>query len=248
MLIDVNVNYGNWPFRRLSINTIKGIEKKLRKNKISKCFISHLGCALNFQEVEEYNEELHKKIKDNKFFCFVPAVNPALTDAEEIIENFRYIKIAPSYHLYSLNDKKFSYLFQKISDKKILVFLQMRYEDERSHNPAFKIGSPSLEEIKNFAVNYPDIKIILLCGYFSEIIQLCKIDNVYSDISFAEYFKTIKSLLKEISPDKLVFGSHTPFLYTEAGIAKLGYAEVEKDIVEKVAYKNIINLSGGRLK
>ncbi len=242
MIIDVNVNYGIWPFRKFPIDSLKKIEKKLRKNKILKSFISNLGGVLNFQQVNEYNDELRQKVKNNDFFYFLPIINPVLSDAEEKIEEFECIKIIPSYHYYSLNDKKFSSFFKKIASKKILIFLQMRYEDERCHNPAFKVISPEIEEIKKFAFNYPEINIILLCGYFNEIIQLCKIDNIYSDISFAEHYKTLKYLLNEISPNKILFGSHTPFLYVESEVAKLGYSDVEDEIIEKIRYRNIIKL------
>lgn len=244
MIIDVNVHFGYWAFRKLSMGTLREIEKKLKENKISKCFISHLGPVLNFQEVDAFNEELEKKIKNNIFFIFVPIVNPILLNSVEYLEKYKFIKIVPSYHNYSLIDKRFEIFFKNVSDKNIIVFLQMRYEDERSHNPVFKVKSPSIEEIKEFAYNYPEMKMVLLCPYFSEIIHLCKIDNVYSDISFAEHFKTIKALIKDVSEDKILFGSHTPFLYTESEVAKIEYSEVEMEKLEKIMYKNIMKLTG----
>ncbi|MCM8772168.1 MAG: amidohydrolase family protein [Candidatus Omnitrophica bacterium] len=247
MIIDVNVNFGYWPFRRFQVYKINDIEKKLKENGIKKCFISHLGPVFNFQEVEEFNKELKNKIKNNKFFYFVPIVNPILADAEENLEKYKIIKLLPSFHNYRLSDKKFYQFFKKLSDKKIIIFLQMRYEDERSHNPVFKIKSPEIDDIKRFTFDFPEVNVIVLSCYFTEIVQLCKISNIYSDISFAENFKTIKSLLKEISEDKLVFGSHTPFLYVESGIAKLEYSDVKKDIIEKISYKNIIKIVGEEL-
>ncbi|MGC8976472.1 MAG: amidohydrolase family protein [Candidatus Ratteibacteria bacterium] len=244
MIIDINVNFGTWPFRRFQINDLKKIEKKLKINGIKYAFISHIGGVLNFQEVEEYNEQLYKKIKNQKFFIFVPIVNLNLPDADEKIEKYRLIKIVPTYHFYSLNDKKLIPLFKKISDKKIIIFLQMRYEDERSHNPLFKIDGLEIEEIKKFALEFPEIKIIILCGYFNEIIQLCKIENIYSDISFVENYKTIKSLLNEISSSKILFGSHMPFFYIESEIAKLKYAEIEKEDLKKISYKNAFSIIG----
>jgi len=242
MIIDVNVNYGIWPFRKFYIDSLKKLEKKLKENKIDFAFISHLGGVLNYQEVEEYNNELYKKIKGNKNFYFVPVINLNLKDAEENIEKFKFIKIVPNYHLYSINDKKFTKIFRKISDLKIVVFLQMRYEDERNQNPLFKVKGMDIEEIKKFASNFPEIKIILLCSYYREAIELCKMENIYSDISFIENYKTIKTLLNYIPADKILFGSHTPFLYTESQIAKIEYAEVKKEEIEKIKYRNILEL------
>jgi predicted TIM-barrel fold metal-dependent hydrolase len=244
MVIDVNVNYGIWPFRRFEINTVKKIEEKLKKNGIDYAFISHLGCVFNFQEVEEYNKELIEKIKNHRRLNLLPVINPKVCDIEEI-ENLKAIKIIPGYHFYSLNDRNFNTLFKKINDKKILLFIQMRYEDERSHHPLFKVKPPALEEIKQFALNFPEIRIILLCGYFNEIVQLCKIENIYSDISFVEHYKTIKSLLCKIPADKILFGSHTPFLYLESQIAKIKYAEVKEEEIEKISFKNFSLLWGG---
>jgi len=98
-----------------------------------------------------------------------------------------------------------------------------------------------VEEIKKFALDFPEIKIIILCGYFREVIEVCKIENVYSDISFVESYKTLKSLLKEIPADKILFGSHAPFLYVESQIAKLTYSEIGKEDLEKISSKNILS-------
>lgn len=242
MIIDINVNYGYWPFRRFQCNSLKKIEKKLYENKIKYAFISHLGGVFNFQEVEEFNEELYKKVKDKKNFYFVPIINLNLPDVEEKIEKYKIIKIVPTYHFYSLNEKKFIPIFKKMTKEKTILFIQMRYEDERSHNPLFKIDGLKLEEIKKFSFEFPEIKKIILCGYFREVVQLCKIENIYSDISFVENYKTIESLLKEIPSSKILFGSHTPFLYIESIIAKLKYSEICREDLEKISYKNAISI------
>ena len=242
MIIDVNVNYGNWAFRRLNFDSLRKLEEKLGKNGIDIAFVSHLGGVLNYQEVDEYNEELYKLINKRGNFRFVPIVNLNLADAEEKIEKFKFIKIVPNYHFYSINDKKFHNLFRKISDLKTILFLQLRFEDERNQNPLFKINGVKVEEIKRFASNFPEIKMVTLCAYFNEVVELCKLDNIYSDISFVENYKTLKSLLERVSADKILFGSHTPFLYTEAQIAKIEYSEVGKEEIEKIKYKNILSL------
>jgi predicted TIM-barrel fold metal-dependent hydrolase len=242
MIIDINVHYGNWAFRRLGIDNLKKLEKKLRDNGIELAFVSHIGGVLNYQEVDEYNEELKKKIKGNEHFRFVPIVNLNLADAEEKIEKFKFIKIVPNYHFYSINDKKFQNLFRRASDLKIVLFLQLRFEDERNQNPLFKVQGVNIEEIKRFALDFPEIKIIALCAYFNEAIELCKIDNIYSDISFVENYKTIKSLLNYVPPEKVLFGSHTPFTYLEAQIAKLAYSGIGEEEIEKIKFKNILTL------
>jgi predicted TIM-barrel fold metal-dependent hydrolase len=243
MIIDVNVHYGNWAFRRFQIDDLRKLERNLLKNGIDIAFISHLGGVLNYQEVNEYNEELYKLIKDKRNFRFVPIVNLNLADAEEKIEKFRCIKIVPNYHFFSINDGKFKKIFRKMSDFKSVLFIQLRFEDERNQNPLFKVQGVGAEEIKKFALDFPEIKIVALCPYFQEATELCKIHNIYCDISFVENYKTIKTLLDYIPADKILFGSHTPFLYTEAQIAKLTYSEVETEEIEKIKHKNILKLS-----
>jgi hypothetical protein len=63
MIIDVNVNYGFWPFRKFHIDNLEKLRKKLKENKIDLAFISHSGGVLNYQEVKKYNNELFRKIK-----------------------------------------------------------------------------------------------------------------------------------------------------------------------------------------
>jgi len=45
---------------------------------------------------------------------------------------------------------------------------------------------------------------------------------------------TVAALLKEIPASRVLFGSHTPFLYTESALLKIQYAETgqkEKDAI-----------------
>ena len=91
-------------------------------------------------------------------------------------------------------------------------------------------------------MNFPEIKIVVFCPYFFEAVKLGKIKNVYIEISFVETFKTIPALIKEIPLDKIIFGSHTPFLYTQAAISKVKYAEISEEEKEKIYFKNAVKI------
>ena len=235
MIVDVNVNYGFWPFRKFNQRV-----ETLAKEGIDYIFLSHLGSVFYFQDPDIYNKELREKFKNKNNFFIISTINPTIPGWEEIIEenNFTAVKIIPGYHLFSLLDKKIYPFFRKISDKNIPLIIQMRFEDERNLYPLLKLPKVKIEEIEQIALNFPEIKIVVFCPYFFEAVKLGKIENVYIEISFVEKFKTISSLVKEIPSDKIIFGSHTPFLYPQAAISKVKYAEISEEEKEKIYFKN----------
>jgi len=242
-IIDINVNFGHWPFRKFYENSLKKLVYCLKKENISIALVSSLE-AVFYPDPEIGNKELIRKLKNFKKLLPVAIANPKVNSWKEILENKKYkaIKIIPNYHNYSLLESKAINLISEVSSKGTVLMIQMRFEDERSHYELLKVPGVKVQEIKEISSKFPELSIVTLCSYFDEAVELAKIPNVYVEISFIERLNTLHSLLEKVPVEKVLFGSHTPFLYAKAATMKLKYSTISKKDREKIAFKNALNL------
>ena len=59
--------------------------------------------------------------------------------------------------------------------------------------------------------------------------------NIHVDLSFVERLDTVAALLAEVPARQVLFGSHTPFLYTRAAVMKLRTAAVGRRELRAIA-------------
>ncbi|OGV51682.1 MAG: hypothetical protein A2017_10160 [Lentisphaerae bacterium GWF2_44_16] len=239
-MIDVNVSFGNWPFQYFSQDTPAKLSKHLKKNGIDRALVSSSEAAF-FPDPDVCNKKLEASLKNFKDLIPVPAVNPLLENWENIIDesNSKTVKIFPGYHNYSLSSECVEKMIEKLLKNKMPLMIQMRIEDERSHHPLCRIPPVPADDVIKLSLKYPNLPIICLCAYFAETVKLLKASpNIYADISFAETTNFLARLLRDVPAEQLLFGSHTPFLYTKAAVMKIEYAEAGTDIVEKITKTN----------
>ncbi|NQU75618.1 MAG: hypothetical protein HQ546_04785 [Planctomycetes bacterium] len=150
------------------------------------------------------------------------------------------IRLQPNYHRYDLADACVDELAEVLgdSDQSVLV-IQMRMEDERSQYPLMKVRGVPVESVIALAQRCPELPIVCLSAYRPEANELVqRTDNVLVDIAFIEFLDTLTSVLKHIPSDRLLFGSHTPFLYTRASIMKIECASIGGDEKQAIGSRN----------
>ena len=54
---------------------------------------------------------------------------------------------------------------------------------------------------------------------------------------------TVKDLLEQVSAEQVLFGSHTPMLYTRAAVMKWQLADVSEEIKQQIAHGNVQQLT-----
>jgi len=149
------------------------------------------------------------------------------------------IKIIPNYHNYSLIDPLLVPFMRILASKRIPLMIQMRIDDERNQYPLMKIPGVDWRAVVQFANAFHETPVVCLCVYRSEAVELVqKTRNVHVDISFIEFFQTLPTLLRSIPPDRILFGSHTPFLYTESAVMKLKSAQMKAKPYKAIACAN----------
>jgi len=234
MIVDFNVHWGHWPTGRWPWKTLRSLVRELEILKISKALISSLESVL-YPDPVETDSLLLRKIKPFPLFLPVGTINPVISSWTKQLTEKRFVafKLLPGYWSCSLKEKTVKKLFSALQQADRPVLLQMRLEDERSQIYPLQVEAPSVENIISLAKTFPDISLVVLNAYFGEATRLARQPNIYVDLSFVEKFETLNSFLKEVPAGKIVFGSHTPFLYPAAALAKV---KAGKPSVRKVIF------------
>ena len=244
MLIDVNCSLGFWPFQLFPQDSPAKLARHLAAEGVSKALVSPIESVL-FPDPHLISTRMLAKIGKYPDLIPVPAIDPSLSNWRECLDAYveaghgRAVKIVPNYHRYDLDATCVDELMAALSRPRRVLLIQMRVEDERQHYPLMKVPGVEVDAIVGLANQYPRVPILCLCPYLPEAMRLVgETANVYVDFSYIEYLNTLKHVLARIPAKRLLFGSHTPFLYTRANVMKLQCAEVSRQDMRLVSNGN----------
>jgi predicted TIM-barrel fold metal-dependent hydrolase len=246
---DANVSIGHYPFRKFPIAAgDPGVIKAYLQSKgIDRAHAASLN-AVFYGDPEQGNAEVLPNLIDDPFFYTVGIVNPSLQNWRETLARCvevygcQMVRILPSYHLYPLTAPFVEEFLAATQTLGVLPVIVQRLEDERAHNPLMKVPAPDLNDVGGIAQRF-DAPLLLLNAYHAEIRQLAKTTtHLYFDLAFAETMNTIASLSQDIDPARLVFGTHTPFLYAEGAMSKVENWQADANARNQVAGKTLASL------
>ncbi|MFC1479071.1 amidohydrolase family protein [Planctomycetota bacterium] len=247
MIIDTNMWLGQWPFHAKTDITPARLQELLRKEGIGKALVASRESVL-IDDPENKNMDLLSQTKKLPDLLPVITVNPSLPNWKDkmpvyIEEGIKAVKLFPNYHTYSLSEPFVRELMNICGNEGILPILQMRLEDERSHHPSCIVPGVAADEIIASAHACPDVQLAVSCPYFDEAVSLVQeTKNIHIDIAFTERLHTIPSLCKQIPAERILFGSHTPFLYTRAALMKAEDPDISNSDRKLITHKNITSL------
>ena len=229
MLIDINVSYGNWPFQHWESLPLQDLADHLQREGIKKAYVSHLGGVFN-PDADPFNRELLAEAKQLPIVTPVPVVNPlwpAWKGQLSAYGQVEGVKIYPAYHGYSLTSPVMDPLMAYVIQHDIQLLIQMRVEDERMQHHALQVAGVPVDEVIQLHRRYPEMAFICLNTYLPEAERLGReTTSVGVDTSFCEWLFTMERLTVAMPAERIFFGSHTPFLYTKAGIMKVTHSRL----------------------
>ncbi len=245
MIIDVNVSLGRWPFQEFEQDTPSKLAAHLEREGISAALVSCIDSILA-RDPDSGNRRLFAGLKKHPSLLPVAVINPLLADWPDRLGEYAGIspvcgvKIYPGYHGYGLGSKEMGPLMKRLEDDVLPLMIQSRIEDDRSQFPSMMVKPVGVDEISAFASRHPGNKIICLCLSRGEAAGIMKTArNVYADISYMDGLNGIPELLGEVSSDRVLFGSHTPFLYTASARMKMMYREISAQVRGRIESGNI---------
>lgn len=250
MLIDMNVSCGHWPFQRFATDSLESLSSHLSSTGIQQALVSPVEAALH-PDPDEYNGPLLAALSGQKQLIPVPVLNPSLRGWQDRLRDYtgkhgiRAVKVMPNYHLYGLAEDCAQELGHTLNETGTPLLVQIRLEDERNQYPALQIAGVPVDDVCAFARQWPALRIACLCPFLPEAVKLAQgAPNISVDLACVETLDTVASLLDRVPAGRVLFGSHTPFLYTRASVAKLEAARVSADILEDIRHRNASKLLG----
>jgi predicted TIM-barrel fold metal-dependent hydrolase len=248
-LIDTSVFCGYWPFRNLSPRDPEGLRRHLSSRGVDSAWVAATEAIL-YPDPMEANEPLFNAVAGDEFFVPLAIINVTLPqfmdDAKACLERWkcRGFKLLPNYHQYSLSDSRVSELVKLSADANVPLCVQMRIMDERAHHQLMLTPGVPADDIAALAQKFPNQR-FLACGPYNNELKALKSANLWVEFSSVESGDALGSALKHITPDRLVFGSHSPFYYFEAEAAKLNVGnDLPAEKLEMICARNALTLLG----
>lgn len=223
-MIDVSSFIGSLPKRsdRLSVNGILSLAKK---HGIKYLILSHTSAHLS-KSTFYGNRLLQSIIKKYTQLYMAYVFNPLAPEEEYVGEKVKLVRVSPLYHGYSLTEDK---LVRRIRDfaEKLSVPIHIPLRLHFSEPYQVKVTA-----VRDFVFKCEDISVIV-GGFnydiFLEVLRyLGKFDNVYFEISLLQSYRAVETLVKEVSADRVLFGTNMPFSYPLASILKVSKADLSE--------------------
>jgi predicted TIM-barrel fold metal-dependent hydrolase len=248
--VDVNVHLSRWPCRRLPLDEMPALVRKLRELGIASAWCGSFDALLH-RDIASVNARLSQTCSDRAADgMLVPfgAINPMLPDWEEDLrrchELFQMpgVRLYPNYHGYKLDAPSFARVIQIASERSLIVQIAVTMEDERMQIPLLRVAPVDVTPLPEVLKNVPAARIVLLNAlrgpHGGVLTTLGKTPQVSFDIGTLETVGGVATLIEQVSADRVLYGSHAPFLYPEAAAMKIRESALSGEIATKILSGN----------
>jgi len=254
-LIDTSVFCGCWPFRPTAVRDLGGLKERLAAGGARSAWVSSAE-AVFAPDPMQANEPMLAElagVAGDDFFVAIAAVNPTLAtwraDAEACLARSccRALKLFPGYHAYELAAAGADEVAELAGSAGVPVCVQILMLDPRSQHPASIVEAPPPAALTDIALRHPRTRFLACGALTAHLEKLSEAENVWVEISHVDGDQALRKGVEAMGPERIVFGSHSPYHYFEAMAAKLDVApeDVEPGVVEKVGSANAAELLGG---
>lgn len=247
MIIDANTSLGHWPFRRFPAPTAaaaRALARRLGAAGIGRALVFSAEAVLH-PDPRPCDEDLRRAVRGFPSLVPVPTVNPTLSDWPGILEagGPRAVAAVPNYHDYRLDSPAAARLMEALAVRGIPLVVRLRLDDERNQYRLMKVPGVDCARVIALARAFPGVPVVCLGAYRGEAVELLsRTDNISVDISFVSGFRALASLAAAAPSGRVLFGSHTPFFYTEPALLKLASADLSPGAREAIARRNAASL------
>ncbi len=256
-MIDVNCYLGHFAFRKLRHNTADALLRKMDAKGIEKAVVGS-AAAITYRNAQSGNEELHREIKRHRdrlipFAVINPGYAGWTDDLKICREEFgmRGMRLHPGWHNYKPSDACCREAVAAAAEHKMPVSIPIRVEHNRQRHWLVDVPDVQLNELADLVKACPKATFILAAGRGFVSSSLGKKQNTlptnyYIDIGrvTALLANELGQLVKNLGPERLLFGSAMPFHYPDAAILKLKMLDIAEADKEKIRRGNAVELLG----
>ena len=257
MIVDLNAYLGHWPFRRLRHNTADGLLALMDRAGIDMACVSSAG-AIFYKDSQAGNEELHEQIADHadRLVPFA-VINPSYADWQHDLQvcaddfGARGLRLYPHYHGYELGNACCGELVAAAAERGMVISLPIRQIDQRQRHWLLEIPDVALTDLAALVARHPDAQFVFLNGLNFVNSPLGQPDsdlpaNYAIGISrlSAVMAEEMRTLLDNLGPERVVFGTGMPFKYPEVALLKVEVLRATDEEKQAILGGNALRMLG----
>jgi len=228
-ILDSNVNLFRWPFRRLPLDETGKLVAKLRSLGITKALAGSFEGTFH-RDLTSANARLAGECARFPELVPVASVDPSKPGWErDLATASSAVRLHPGYHGYGLDHPGFADLLVAASERGLLVQLAVALEDPRTQPERMRVPEVDLGPLAAALAKAPSAKVQLLNwkGRGTLTNTLKAIPNLSVDTALADGTDAVASLVKTFGPERVLFGTHAPFLIPEAALVRVHEADLD---------------------
>ena len=226
--IDTNVHLFHWPFRRLPLDASDRLVDKLRDLGIGRAWAGSFEGLLH-RDLAAVNDRLVAACGVYPELVPIGTINVNLPgwedDLDQCLQRHRMpaVRLFPNYHGYDLNDARFGDLLRRASKAGCLVQIAVAMEDTRTQHPLVRVEDVDSGPLKDWLAKVPDVRVQLLGHRLrgNALKHLAPLESVLFDTARVDGTDSIAHLLDSVGTDRVMYGSHSPFLIPEAALIRV---------------------------
>ncbi len=230
-MIDTNVYLSRWPFRRLRGDDPAELVSMLRARGVTEAWAGSFDGVLH-EDIAAVNALLADDCRRHGGGLLVPfgSVNPKLPDWEEDlrrcaeVHRMPGVRLHPAYHGYGLDDPDFARLLRLATERKLVVQVALKMEDERTQHPLVRVKTTDAAPLARLLGETPGARVELLNALRDlqgDPLKQVLDAGAHVEISMLEGIAGLGALAERAGTGRLLFGSYAPFFILESAFLKL---------------------------
>lgn len=247
-MIDTNVYFSRWPFRRLPLDDTALLAQRLRAAGITRAWIGSFDALLH-KDIAAVNARLAAECAlHGELFAPFGAVNLSLPDWQEDVRRcrevhgMRGIRLHPNYHGYALDDPRLAELLTLAAQQQLIVQIAVRMEDDRTQHPLVRVPGVDLATLGAVLKSHPTVQVQLLNSgrdvMPALLRELAERPNVWLEFAMTEGVGGVEQLASQFPFERVLLGTYAPFFPVESSLLKLEESDLGYTLHQRLTRTN----------